>query len=87
MRQVGPKRFFLPLRQERARLVDQIDEPRLERFIGVIYRPETERASHYVPAVLPEQFDGYIWLEVTEAVEPLPAVELEAMPATYPFAL
>ncbi|WP_263147535.1 erythromycin esterase family protein [Pseudomonas sp. RIT-PI-AD] len=43
----------------------------LERAIGVIYRPETERASHYFEAVLAEQFDAYLWLEKTHAVTPL----------------
>lgn len=46
-------------------------EERLERFIGVIYRPETERWSHYAEAVLPEQFDGWVWFDETQAVIPL----------------
>lgn len=62
-------------------------EPRLERAIGVIYRPETERASHYFQAVLPRQFDEYIWIDETRAVEPLAAAELEGLPETYPFGL
>ena len=45
--------------------------PRFERAIGVIYRPETERASHYFPARLPEQFDLVIHVDRTRAVEPL----------------
>ncbi len=44
---------------------------RLERAIGVIYRPETERQSHYFYASLPDQFDEYIWLDGTTAVTPL----------------
>ena len=40
-------------------------KPRLERAIGVIYRPETELASHYFEAVLPRQFDEYIWFDET----------------------
>ena len=59
----------------------------MERFIGVIYRPETELLSHYAEAVLARQLDGYVWFAETRAVEPLPAAEVEAMPATYPFAL
>ncbi|HVI32047.1 erythromycin esterase family protein [Phenylobacterium sp.] len=51
----------------RARLM----APRLERFIGVIYRPETERWSHYVECVLPEQFDAYVWFDETSPVTPL----------------
>ena len=46
-------------------------EPRLERFIGVIYRPETERWSHYAEAILPRQFDAWVWFDETEAVSPL----------------
>ena len=40
-------------------------EPRLERFIGVIYRPETERWSHYSEAILPQQFDAWVWFDET----------------------
>jgi len=50
----------------------QLAEPRLERFIGVVYRPETERWSHYVEARLPKQFDAYAWFNETHAVTPLP---------------
>jgi erythromycin esterase-like protein len=48
-------------------------DPRLERLIGVIYRPETERWSHYTEARLPEQFDAWVWFDETTAVTPLPA--------------
>jgi erythromycin esterase-like protein len=64
-----------------------LDEPRLERAIGVVYRPDTERVSHYFPARLTEQFDAVIHIDTTSAVEPL---EREAMwdrgepPETYP---
>ena len=40
-------------------------EPRLERFIGVIYRPETELMSHYAEASLPQQFDAFVWFDET----------------------
>jgi erythromycin esterase-like protein len=43
----------------------------LERFIGVIYRPQTERWSHYSEAVLGEQFDAWVWFDETSAVTPL----------------
>jgi len=46
-------------------------EPRLERAIGVIYRPDTERQSHYFHARLPDQFDAVVHLDDTTAVEPL----------------
>lgn len=59
--------------------------PRLERAIGVIYRPETELASHYFQAILPAQFDEYIWFDETSAVTPLETLEVEGLPDTYPF--
>ena len=59
--------------------------PLLERAIGVIYRPETERASHYFEAVLAEQFDAYVWFDETRAVTPLPAGRPHGVPDTYPF--
>jgi protein-L-isoaspartate(D-aspartate) O-methyltransferase len=62
-------------------------EARLERAIGVIYRPETELASHYFQAVLPRQFDEYIWFDDTRAVTPLDVRKLEGVPDTYPFGL
>jgi erythromycin esterase-like protein len=45
------------------KLRETLNEKRLERFIGVLYRPETEKASHYLVAVLPEQFDSFIWFD------------------------
>ena len=86
MRAAG-ERFFLPVRGAAEPVERKLSELRPERFIGVIYRPATELASHYATAVLAYQFDAYLWFEVTQAVEPLPAIEIEAMPATYPFAL
>jgi protein-L-isoaspartate(D-aspartate) O-methyltransferase len=64
---------------------DELRAPRLERAIGVIYRPETELQSHYFQAVLPAQFDEYIWFDATEAVRALPALAREGVPDTYPF--
>jgi erythromycin esterase-like protein len=61
---------------------------RLERAIGVIYRPETERISHYFHARIGAQFDAVIHLDETTAVEPLERTsEWEAgdLPETYPF--
>ena len=66
----GVGRFLLDLHANDA-LARRLAEPRLERFIGVIYRPETERWSHYSEAVLPEQFDAYCWFDETSALEPL----------------
>jgi len=53
----------------------------------VIYRPETELASHYFQAVLPAQFDEYIWFDESRAVTPFKTKELEGLPDTYPFGL
>jgi len=61
--------------------------PRLERAIGVIYRPQTERQSHYFRAILAEQFDALLWLEQTTAVTPIGPREMDetTVPDTYPF--
>jgi erythromycin esterase-like protein len=68
----GVPSFLLPLRNPARRdLVDELASPRLERAIGVVYRPETELASHYFQAVLPRQFDEYLWFDETRAVTPL----------------
>ena len=88
----GVPRFLLDLREgENRRVSGKLLEPRLERFIGVIYRPETERWSHYSQAILPNQFDGWVWFDETEAVSPLPG---DARPGdqtsadeTWPFGL
>jgi erythromycin esterase-like protein len=85
----GVDRFLLDLRAGKvdARLRDELAEPRLERFIGVIYRPETERWSHYSQAVLPGQFDAWVWFDETEAVTPLPGEQRPGEDETYPFGL
>jgi len=86
----GLPAFTLHLRDPRRRdLRDELLPPRLERAIGVVYRPETERASHYFHATLPHQFDEFVWFDETRAVEPL-EVERRAsadLPETYPFGL
>jgi erythromycin esterase-like protein len=66
---VGLPAFLLSLRRGAA--PEGLSEPRLERAIGVIYRPETERQSHYFQATLPEQFDAILHFDVTHAVVPL----------------
>jgi protein-L-isoaspartate(D-aspartate) O-methyltransferase len=68
-------------------LREQLLEPHLERAIGVIYRPESEMVSHYFQAALPAQFDEYVWIDETSAVQPIPTHELAGVPDTYPFAL
>jgi protein-L-isoaspartate(D-aspartate) O-methyltransferase len=65
----GVKRFLLDLREgEHPDLRYRLLEPKLERFIGVIYRPETERLSQYSACSLPRQFDAYVWFDETRAV-------------------
>jgi erythromycin esterase-like protein len=71
-------------------VVDTLSEPRLERAIGVIYRPETELQSHYFEARLARQFDVVIHLDHTRALEPLeltPLWERGEPPETYPTGL
>jgi len=81
-------RFLLDFRDPRsAEVGGRLLEPRLERFIGVIYRPETERGSHYTYAVLPRQFDGYVWFDVTTAVTPMPTTARAGPEETFPFGL
>jgi protein-L-isoaspartate(D-aspartate) O-methyltransferase len=84
--ETGKSKFLLPLRPTAAPR-ESLAVPRLQRAIGVIYRPETELASHYFQAVLPRQFDEYIWLDETRAVTPFATKDLEGMPDTYPFGL
>jgi erythromycin esterase-like protein len=86
-RRLATPAFHLSLQSASAELRDALDAPRLERAIGVIYRPETERYSHYFEARLPQQFDHYVWFEETAAVEPLPTRTKDDMPDTFPFGL
>jgi protein-L-isoaspartate(D-aspartate) O-methyltransferase len=80
--------LILPMHAEQnGDLYAQLSKPKLERAIGVIYRPETELASHYFEAVLPRQFDEYIWIDQTRAITPLSTVQLEGLPDTYPFGI
>jgi erythromycin esterase-like protein len=85
----GVARFLLDLREGEARrdIKEALMEPRLERFIGVIYRPDTERWSHYSEAILPRQFDGWVWFDETMAVAPLPGEQRPGDDETYPFGL
>jgi erythromycin esterase-like protein len=84
----GVGRFLLDVREGvHETLRHRLLEPRLERFIGVIYRPDTERWSHYSTCSLPQQFDAYIWFDETAAVTPLPTRVREGPEETYPFGL
>jgi erythromycin esterase-like protein len=71
-------------------LIQELARPRLERAIGVVYRPETERLSHYFHASLPRQFDAVLYYDRTRAVEPLERTglwERGEIPETFPTAL
>ncbi|MBD0336977.1 MAG: erythromycin esterase family protein [Cyanobacteria bacterium Co-bin13] len=84
----GLPRFLLNLR-EQNQAVAELSQNRLERAIGVIYRPESERHSHYFYARLPEQFDAVIHIDETQAVQPLDLAPPETgeVPETFPSAL
>lgn len=84
--------FTLPLRDSlHLDLMRTLDEWRLQRAIGVIYRPSNELQSHYLRAALPRQFDEWIWFDSTEAVRPITLRDREVwepgVPDTYPFGL
>jgi erythromycin esterase-like protein len=66
--------------------VHELGAPRLQRAIGVIYRPETERQSHYFGATLADQFDAMIHIDETRAISPLEtrSEHPEEAPETYP---
>jgi erythromycin esterase-like protein len=91
LHETGLPRFWLDLRE--ADVAEQLHEPRLERAIGVIYRPETERMSHYFHARLASQFDAVIHIDRTQALAPLERTTRWArgsddeLPETYPSAL
>jgi erythromycin esterase-like protein len=85
----GFRRFMLDLTTD-TEARHALMTPRLERAIGVVYRPETERASHYFNAVLPRQFDAILHYDTTRAVEPMERTgswESGEIPETYPSAL
>jgi erythromycin esterase-like protein len=86
--ETGLPRLLLALRRYATEDITTImSKPRIERAIGVIYRPETELASHYFQAVLAQQFDEYIWFDESSAVRAFETAELEGVPDTYPFGL
>ena len=70
LHEVGVERFLLPLREE-GPARDAMMQRRLERAIGVIYLPRTERHSHYFSAQMARQFDAVIHIDRTTAVQPL----------------
>jgi protein-L-isoaspartate(D-aspartate) O-methyltransferase len=86
--EVHTDNFLLPLRNPLQQITrTRLMAERLERAIGVIYRPEAELQSHYFYASLPRQFDEYIWFDETRAVTPLTRESAKGMPDTFPFGL
>jgi erythromycin esterase-like protein len=85
------ERFVLPLhRGAPDALRRALQQPRLERAIGVIYRPDTERWSHYFHAALADQFDAVVHLDQTRALQPLEQAhpwETAEEPETWPSGL
>lgn len=86
LRDAGHARALFDWRDDQA-FREALVLRRLERAIGVIYRPETERWSHYFDAHLGRQFDAMVWFEETTAVAPLPGAPAEGAPDIYPFGL
>jgi erythromycin esterase-like protein len=80
--ETGIERFVLPTAESR----DALSEARLERAIGVIYKPEMERASHYFRARIADQFDAVVHVDTTAALTPLErwSRENSDLPETYP---
>jgi erythromycin esterase-like protein len=86
LHEVGLQRFSLSSRDA----ADALDDSRLERAIGVIYRPQTERQSHYFQSRLGQRFDVIVHFDETRALEPLerwPAEERREPAETYPYGL
>jgi len=85
----GHSRFWLDF-EKHPELAFNLRGARLERAIGVIYRPETEMVSHYFTARLPDQFDAMLHFDLTRAVEPLERTvkwELGEVDETFPTGL
>jgi protein-L-isoaspartate(D-aspartate) O-methyltransferase len=83
----GVPAFLLHLREpDREELRFELEPARLERAIGVVYRPDTEVQSHYFQASLPRQFDEYVWIDETRAVRPISGADARALPPDHPFA-
>jgi erythromycin esterase-like protein len=83
---VDVRDYLLPLRGMDSELSD-LNRERLQRAIGVIYRPDTERISHYFGARLKDQFDAVIHFDRTRALRPLELTsewEMGEIPETYP---
>ena len=87
--ETGKQEFFIPM-SDGGPAAESLQTVRLARAIGVIYRPETERQSHYLHAAVSRQFDALVHIDETRAVEPLERStrwEAGEPPETYPTAL
>jgi erythromycin esterase-like protein len=69
---------------ERRRAREALLPPRLERYIGVVYRPDTERWSHYAASSLAQQYDGWTWFDQTRAITALADGHADGLPETWP---
>lgn len=86
--QSGIARFLTDWRRpDKAGVANALRDPRLERAIGVVYRPEIEREGHYFEAVMAEQFDAFVWFDETNAVTPLGVEQAHGAPEIWPFGL
>jgi protein-L-isoaspartate(D-aspartate) O-methyltransferase len=84
----GKPRFLLDLRAKTHPLLHkQLLKRRLERYIGVIYRPESELHSHYLEASLPQQYDAFLWFNETLPVTPLQSEQGGGLGDTFPSGL
>jgi erythromycin esterase-like protein len=87
-RETGVVRSLTDWREAYHDLRRPLSDPRTERAIGVVYRPDSEFLSHYFRAVLAEQFDAFVWFEETKAITPLGEGDVpKEAPDTYPFGL
>jgi erythromycin esterase-like protein len=90
MHETDKESFYVPMRDDDRVSADALDDVRLGRAIGVIYRPETERQSHYFHVRPAEQFDAMIHIDNTRALEPLEVTSTwiaGELPETYPTGL
>jgi len=86
---IGLGNFVLLLNRDEV-ISSALCTPHLERAIGVVYKPDTERISHYFYSILPRQFDAVCHVDITAALEPIldkDIIEEEELPDTFPTGL
>jgi erythromycin esterase-like protein len=80
----GSNCYFLFDEEERKPFLSSIPH----RAIGVVYNPENEKRGNYVPSVLSDRYNAFVFLENTRALHPLHLKPHdEKIPETYPFGL